>query len=82
MPLIRSPITLGDDVWIGADAFVGPGVRVERLAVVGARSSVYKDVEANWVVGGNPARKIKPRIPAEPPTPGSETGEPQPQTEA
>ncbi len=60
--LIRSPITVGRDVWIGADAFVGPGVRVGDLSVLGARSSAYKDLEAGAVHVGNPARAIKKRI--------------------
>ncbi len=59
--LIRSPITIGRDVWIGADAFVGPGVRVGDLSVLGARSSAYKDLDAEAVHVGNPARAIKRR---------------------
>jgi len=60
-PLIRSPITLGTDVWIGADAFIGPGVTVGDRAVVGARSSLYKDAEPGKVYAGNPAKPIKDR---------------------
>lgn len=60
--LIRSPITIGDDVWIGADAFIGPGVKVGSLSVVGARSSTYKDVIAQQVYVGNPAKPIKKRV--------------------
>lgn len=59
--LIRDPIAVGPDVWIGADAFVGPNVRVGRLAVVGARASVYKDIEPGRVYVGNPARAVKDR---------------------
>jgi acetyltransferase-like isoleucine patch superfamily enzyme/glycosyltransferase involved in cell wall biosynthesis len=60
--LIRSPITIGDDVWIGADAFVGPNVEIGRLSVVGARSSVYKSLPGGKVCVGNPARPIKDRV--------------------
>jgi len=60
--LIRSPITIGDDVWIGADAFIGPGVNVGSLSVVGARSSTYKDVNPHQVYVGNPAKPIKERV--------------------
>ncbi|HEX7009370.1 MAG TPA: WcaF family extracellular polysaccharide biosynthesis acetyltransferase [Phycisphaeraceae bacterium] len=60
--LIRSPITIGQDVWIGADAFIGPGVTVGSLAVVGARSSVYKNLAPAQVYVGNPARPIKERV--------------------
>lgn len=61
-PLILVPITIGDQVWIAADAFIGPGVSVGEGAVVGARASVFKNVDAWTVVGGNPARYIKHRI--------------------
>jgi putative colanic acid biosynthesis acetyltransferase WcaF len=61
LPLLRPPIVVEDDVWIAADAFVGPGVRIGRGAVIGARACVFKDVEGGWVYGGNPARKIKER---------------------
>ena len=60
-PLVKSPITLGDDVWICADAFLGPGVSVGDLAVVAARAVVMRDVAASSVVAGNPARLVKTR---------------------
>jgi len=59
--LIRSPITIGEDVWIGADSFVGPGVKIGDLAVLGARSSAYKDLESARIHVGNPARNVKAR---------------------
>jgi len=59
--LIRSPITIGDDVWIAAGAFIGPGVTVGDGAVVGARAVVTKDVPPWTVVAGNPAAVIKTR---------------------
>jgi len=62
MPLLTLPITLEDDVWIAADAFVGPGVVIGAGAVVGARSSVYKALEPWAVYAGNPVRKIKDRV--------------------
>ncbi|MFO0874005.1 MAG: WcaF family extracellular polysaccharide biosynthesis acetyltransferase [Phycisphaerales bacterium] len=60
--LIRTPITIGDDVWIGADAFVGPGVTIGSLSVLGARSSTYKDLPQQHVCVGNPAKPIKRRM--------------------
>ena len=60
--LIRAPVTIGDDVWIGADAFIGPGVNVGSLAVVGARSSTYKDLAEKQVYVGNPAKPVKERV--------------------
>jgi putative colanic acid biosynthesis acetyltransferase WcaF len=47
---------------VAADAFVGPGVTVGERSVVGARASVFKDVPPDVIVGGNPARVMKPRV--------------------
>lgn len=60
-PLVLKPIKIMDQVWIAADAFIGPGVKLEKGAVVGARAAVFKDVEKWTVVGGNPAKVIKIR---------------------
>ncbi|MEM9347284.1 MAG: WcaF family extracellular polysaccharide biosynthesis acetyltransferase [Planctomycetota bacterium] len=59
--LLRTPITIGDDCWVGTDAFIGPGVTIGTLSVVGARSSVYKNVPPGKVAVGNPAKIIKDR---------------------
>ena len=61
MTLLKLPIVIGDEVWVCADAFVGPGVEVGEKAVVGARAVVMKDVATGSVVGGNPARVIGQR---------------------
>jgi acetyltransferase-like isoleucine patch superfamily enzyme len=47
-----------DDVSIGAGAVILPGVRIGRGALVGAGAVVTKDVKANAIVVGNPAREI------------------------
>ncbi len=60
-PLVASPIVIGERAWVAANVFVGPGVTVGDGAVIGARSSVYKDVEAWMVNVGNPARPIRKR---------------------
>jgi putative colanic acid biosynthesis acetyltransferase WcaF len=60
-PLLRKKIVIEDYVWIGAGAFVAPGVTIGEGAVVGARAVVTKDVEPWTVVAGNPARPIKKR---------------------
>lgn len=60
-PLITAPIILKDQAWVGASAFIGMGVTIEQGAVVGATTSVYKNVEAWSIVGGNPAKFIKKR---------------------
>lgn len=60
-PLITAPIDIGQRAWVAADAFIGPGVTIGAGAVVGARSSVFRDVAGWTVVGGNPARFIRNR---------------------
>lgn len=57
--LVKPPITINEDVWVAADAFIGPGVNIGKGAVVGARSVVFNDVNARWIVVGNPARPLR-----------------------
>ncbi|MFD1454288.1 DapH/DapD/GlmU-related protein [Levilactobacillus lanxiensis] len=54
------PITIGSDVWIGGNVTVIGGVHIGDNVVVGAGAVVTKDVPANTVVAGVPARIIKP----------------------
>jgi hypothetical protein len=54
-----APIRLHDNVWIGFDVCVLPGVTIGEGAVVGARSVVTTDVAPYMVVAGNPARPIR-----------------------
>ena len=61
LPLQKLPITVGDQAWICADAFVGPGVNVGEGAVVGACAVVMKEIAPWHVVTGNPARFVKRR---------------------
>ena len=58
MPLVKSTIDIGDDVWVCADAFVGPDITIGDGAVVGARAVVVRSVPPDAIVGGNPAREI------------------------
>lgn len=60
-PLLKLPITIGDDAWVCADAFIGPGVNVGKGAIVGARAVAMKDVAPETTVVGNPARTIARR---------------------
>lgn len=53
------PVTIGDDVWIGANAVILPGVTIGKHVVVAAGAVVTKDVPDNCIVGGVPARVIK-----------------------
>ncbi|PSK40402.1 hypothetical protein C7M61_000037 [Candidozyma pseudohaemuli] len=57
------PITVGNNVWFGSNIVVLPGVTIGDGSVVGAGSVVTKDVPANTVVVGNPARVIKKLTP-------------------
>jgi putative colanic acid biosynthesis acetyltransferase WcaF len=61
LPFKNRPIVVGDDCWICADAFVGSGVTLGRLAVVAARAVVIKSVPERKIVGGNPAAIIGER---------------------
>lgn len=63
LPLIKPPITLENDVWLGADAFVGPGVTVREGALLGARGSAFKDLDAWTIYGGSPAYRMRERPP-------------------
>jgi putative colanic acid biosynthesis acetyltransferase WcaF len=60
-PIRARPIRIDDQVWIGTDVFVGPGVHVAQAAVVGARSSVFRDLPAAMICMGSPCRPIKQR---------------------
>ncbi|MBM4429219.1 MAG: sugar O-acetyltransferase [Chloroflexi bacterium] len=53
------PIVIEDNVWIGGAAILLPGVTIGRNAVVGAGAVVTRDVPANAVVAGSPARVIR-----------------------
>ena len=63
LPLQTAAIRIEEDVFIGARAFIMPGVTVGRRAVVGACAVVTKDVPAQAVVAGNPARILKSTAP-------------------
>lgn len=56
---------IGNDVWIGYDALIMPGVKIGNGAIISSRSVVTKDVPAYAIVGGNPAQIIKSRFSAE-----------------
>ena len=60
--LIVKPIHVEYGVWIGAGAFVGPGVTVGSHAVLAAGSIATKDLEPFGIYQGNPALLIKKRI--------------------
>ena len=76
-----SPVVIEDDVWLGVRAVVLPGVRIGRGAVVGAGAVVTRDIPADAIAVGVPARPIGSRQTEEPPAtlsqddaPGGEGG--------
>ena len=56
---VAKPVTIGNDVWIGYEAVIMPGVTIGDGAIVGTRAVVTKDVPSDAVVGGVPAKFIK-----------------------
>ena len=57
--IATKPVVISDDVWIGANAVILPGVTIGRHVVVAAGAVVTKDVPDNTIVGGVPATIIK-----------------------
>lgn len=67
LPISKQPctskgITIGNNVWIGANAVIVDGVHIGNNSIIAAGSIVTKDVMPYQVVGGNPAKPIKDRI--------------------
>jgi maltose O-acetyltransferase len=62
---IEEPVVIGDDVWVGAQAVVNPGVTIAAGTIVGAGAVVTTDTEPYTIVAGVPARQIgtRPRPP-------------------
>jgi virginiamycin A acetyltransferase len=58
----KGDTVVGNDVWVGYDALVMPGVRIGDGAIVAARSVVTRDVPPYAVVGGNPAGVVRQRF--------------------
>ncbi|KGT92712.1 Vat family streptogramin A O-acetyltransferase [Enterobacter cancerogenus] len=61
----KGDTVIGNDVWIGFDALIMPGVKIGNGAIISSRSVVTSDVPAYTIVGGNPAKIIKKRFPEE-----------------
>ena len=62
LPLTVSPIIIESDAFIGARAFILPGVTIGRGSIVGACSVVTRSVPAHQTVAGNPARPLRSTI--------------------
>lgn len=65
MPIVRSPISVGKNVWIAADAFVGPGVTIGDGALLAARSSAFSNLPAGQICVGEPAKPRRERFEGE-----------------
>jgi len=61
LPLVVGPIVLGEDCFIGARAFLMPGVIIGQGAVIGACSVVTADMPAWTICAGNPCKPLRPR---------------------
>jgi putative colanic acid biosynthesis acetyltransferase WcaF len=59
--LVLRPIVLGEQCWVAAEAFVGPGVALSDRAVLGARAALFDDAEVGGIYLGNPAQRIGTR---------------------
>jgi maltose O-acetyltransferase len=58
-PASSLPVSIGNNVWLGASAFVGSGITIDDNVVVGANAVVTKDLVSGFVYAGVPAVKIK-----------------------
>lgn len=61
----KGDTVIGNDVWIGYDSLIMPGVKIADGAIIASRAVVTKDVGAYEIVGGNPAKLVKKRFDAE-----------------
>ncbi|NRP59901.1 putative colanic acid biosynthesis acetyltransferase [Marinobacterium sp. xm-d-564] len=59
--IYAKPIVIEDEAWVATDVFISPGVTVGKGAVIGARSSVFKDMPPGMICTGYPAKPVKPR---------------------
>lgn len=59
--IYQKKITIEDEAWLATDVFVAPGVTIGRRTVVGARSSVFKDLPEGKICMGSPVKVIKDR---------------------
>lgn len=58
----KGDTVIGNDVWIGYDALIMPGVHIGNGAIIASRAVVTADVPAYTVIGGNPAKILKARF--------------------
>lgn len=61
-PIYAKRIKISDQCWLATDVFVGPGVTIGNGTVIGARSSVYKNIPSYKICTGNPVKILRDRI--------------------
>jgi len=59
--IYAKPILVKQQAWLATDVFVAPGITIGKAAVIGARSSVFKDIPEAMICTGNPATPVKTR---------------------
>ena len=59
--LITAPIQIGNGVWIATDCFISPGVKIGANTVIGARSSVFSNIQGEQVAWGTPCKTHRTR---------------------
>ena len=60
-PLTSAPIVIEEESWVATDVFIAPGVTIGKGAVIGSRSSVFKDMPQGMICFGSPAEAVKLR---------------------
>jgi len=59
--IYAQPIVIEDEAWVATDVYIAPGVTIGKGAVIGARSSVYKNMPCDMICIGSPAKPIRGR---------------------
>jgi putative colanic acid biosynthesis acetyltransferase WcaF len=60
--IFAEKVVIEDQVWLATDVFVAPGVSIGRGSVIGARSSVFKNLPSGMLCYGSPAKPVRPRV--------------------
>lgn len=62
---VKGDTVIGNDVWIGHNATIMPGVKIGDGAIIASNATVVRDVDPYTIVGGNPAKEIRKRFSSE-----------------